>query len=133
MAYTYILGSTTFATLNESAGRKALSIAVDAPTYDRKKFHVPGVSGTYIIDAGNMERKIRATARYVGTLNDIADNFAADCATLAASAFSVTDDGGNVYTRCRLDSATRTSPVLALGTDSSTGYMDVDFSITSYA
>jgi hypothetical protein len=123
---TFNIGGVPFTALTYSAGRKALDIRVDAPSYDLKRFHPPGPDGNFIIRCGRHGGKITALFRYIDILDTALDNFNADKTAWRNTAVAIIDDEGSTYPRCNLENMTRiVSPRGISRAGNSFAYFDV--------
>jgi hypothetical protein len=107
MALTFALGSSTFSDLSRSNLRNALYIRVANGTFQRQRFHLPGVNGNFIIRGGRVGQRIVAAFRYVDTLANVLSAAETDRAAWEDAAVTITDDKSTAYTLCNLESFDR--------------------------
>ena len=107
MGVTFSIGGTSFGALTTaSTGRKAIFCRQGAITSDRKRFHVPGQNGNFVILGGRDGMPIVCRARYLHTSVSAARAlYRADRATWAAGEVTIVDEEGQSFERCNLVSA----------------------------
>jgi len=127
MATTFTANGVFFDALNTGIGQWALDPFVWSPTQAIKRFHCPGVNGSFAILGGTTGGTISARARYIGTGPGVYMAYETHINAMNGASFTVISPGGTSYTRCKLVSSAITFGPRTLGNGAGFCYMDVSF------
>ena len=134
MGLSFTIGGASFAALAMTAGRKALDMQADSPEYEIIRYHVKGVTGSYLTRGGRIGTPIKARMRYIGASVAAATAlFNTDVVAWQNTAVSITAHDGVLYTRCQLDPGSmRQLSIKASGRGAAVAvFLDAEASFTS--
>jgi len=103
MSISATLGSQSFGAPSSSGtARQLLGEKVNGAVYDKRRFHVPGVDGNYIVRCGRKSQLLVYRLRYFGSVANVADYMATDYNKWATESITIEDSGGNSHNGCNL-------------------------------
>lgn len=119
------------AAVSSSAGRQALDFDPGCDVHDVKRFHVPGVTGNYIVRCAKQGRTLILRARYMDTSeNNVANLMESDGTAFAAAAYNIAWHG-ETFNGCNLISMRAIGPMRGTSRGSSpTVFQDAELTFT---
>lgn len=127
MAITFTLGAQSFGAKANAAGRYASDIRLASAMQSNNRWHPYATNGNLLGRGGENGTRIETFMQYVAASETaLRTAFRADVAAWKAAAISITDDGGNVYTRCSLEpgSMRQLTPIKNCGRGSALVFME---------
>ena len=93
----------TYAALASGSGKYALAFDPRASRRDLRRFRVPGISGSYVIDGGDMGAQPVMMVRYVYPENTAMSNYLSDVTAFDSEPWKITSSGAE-FEGCHLSS-----------------------------
>lgn len=101
MGLTFTIGGVSFRAMCSTPGRDAMPFDPPSEQRDEKRFHPPGVTGSYLVDGGRIGQDLSLRMRYRGSLADVYAMYGSDKRAWQGTTITIATPEGT-YTRCRL-------------------------------
>jgi len=102
---TFTVNGSSFGVLSRNSGTYALAIIIKPPDIDLVPFHVKGANGSYTVGGSPTnfkQQEIIVRVAFVGSLNDVYDDWESFKSSWAGNPIAIADPAGNTYNRCFL-------------------------------